>query len=131
MAGISKLPNGRYRVVWREDGRQRQKNFKTAAEARKYAAMLTLTPEQQGHGGRLADLLPRLRVAKEAWCKARGFANQPIPAAPICRAEDWPDHVQGPAEVFRRASQRTVAKIHWNLGAGYSAQRNSNAFGCF
>ena len=26
-------------------------------------------------------------------------------------------------------SQGAVARIHWNLGSGYSAQRNSNAFG--
>lgn len=44
--------------------------------------------EQQGHGGRLADLLPRLRVAKEAWCKARGlrinrFLQRPFAALKI------------------------------------------------
>lgn len=57
MAGVSKLPNGRYRVVWREDGRQKQKNFKTAEEARKYAAMLTLTPEQRSNKVTVADWL--------------------------------------------------------------------------
>lgn len=63
----------------------------------------------------MADLLPRLRVAKEAWCKARGFANQPIPAAPICRAEDWPDQYKDLQKYFderlKEPSQKYIGTL--------------------
>ena len=74
MAGVSKLPNGRYRVVWREDGRQKQKNFKTAAEARKYAAMLTLTPEQRSSKVTVADWLISYRDSESQ--KRRGAKQE-------------------------------------------------------
>ena len=91
MAGISKLPNGRYRVVWREDGRQRQKNFKTAAEARKYAAMLTLTPEQRSNKVTVADWLisyrdsesRKKRGAKQEVLRINRFLQRPFAALKI------------------------------------------------
>lgn len=91
MAGVSKLPNGRYRVVWREDGRQRQKNFKTAAEARKYAAMLTLTPEQRSSKITVADWLisyrdsesPKKRGAKQEILRINRFLQRPFASVKI------------------------------------------------
>ena len=45
MASISRTPQGRYRVLWRSDGVKRQKNFKTLAEAKRFSALMELSPE--------------------------------------------------------------------------------------
>ena len=47
MASISKTPSGGFRVLWYEGKTKRQKNFKTRAEAKKYASAIELTPEQR------------------------------------------------------------------------------------
>lgn len=47
MASIAKTPLGKYRVQWREAGRQRQKNFASHAEAKKFAAALELSPQKR------------------------------------------------------------------------------------
>ena len=47
MASIAKTPAGKFRVQWREEGRQRQKNFASHAEARKFAAALELSPQKR------------------------------------------------------------------------------------
>ncbi len=47
MASISKTPTGGYRVLWYEGKTKRQKNFKTRAEAKKFASAIELTPKKR------------------------------------------------------------------------------------
>lgn len=48
MASVSKLPNGKYRVQWRDfEKRKRSKQFDTKSEARKFAAVLELSPQER------------------------------------------------------------------------------------
>lgn len=61
MASVSKTPQGRYRVLWRESGIKRQKNFKTLAEAKRYAALMELSPEAKRARITLAALLEEYR----------------------------------------------------------------------
>ena len=61
MASVHKMTNGRYRVLWREEGRQRQKNFQSAAEAKRFAATLELSPEKKGSRISVGDWLAAYR----------------------------------------------------------------------
>ena len=61
MASISKTPYGMFRVLWREEGKKRQKNFKTRAEAKKFAATLELTPAAKRSSVTVAQLLDDYR----------------------------------------------------------------------
>lgn len=57
MASIHVTQTGYFRVVWREDGKQRQKNFKTKSEAKKFAALMELAPEQKAKKLTVRDVL--------------------------------------------------------------------------
>lgn len=61
MASILTTQSGTYRVQWREDGKMRQKNFKTKADAKKFAALIVLTPQQKGAKITVRDLLQDYR----------------------------------------------------------------------
>lgn len=61
MASVHKMTNGRYRVLWREEGRQRQKNFQSAAEAKRFAATLELSPEKKSSRISVGDWLAAYR----------------------------------------------------------------------
>lgn len=61
MASISRTLEGRYRVLWRELGVKRQKNFKTKAEAKKFQALKELSPQAQGAHMSVAQLLVEYR----------------------------------------------------------------------
>lgn len=43
---ITKTASGYYCVRWNVDGKRKQKNFKTKAEAKKFGAALELTPQE-------------------------------------------------------------------------------------
>ena len=48
MASITKLPNGKYRVQWRDIlNSKKSRHFATRMEARKFAAALSLSPEEK------------------------------------------------------------------------------------
>lgn len=61
MASVHKMTNGRYRVLWREDDRQRQKNFQSASEAKRFAATIELSPEKKSSRNTVADWLAAYR----------------------------------------------------------------------
>ena len=61
MASILSTQSGTYRVQWRENGKMRQKNFKTKAEAKKYAALIELEPHQKASKITVRDLLQDYR----------------------------------------------------------------------
>lgn len=61
MASITKSPTSGYRVQWREDGSRKQRRFKTAAEAKKFAAWLELSPIQKRSTIKVADLIDEYR----------------------------------------------------------------------
>lgn len=42
MASVLATTSGTYRVQWRESGKNRQKNFDTRAEAKRFAALVEL-----------------------------------------------------------------------------------------
>lgn len=57
MASVSKTPSGGFRVLWYEDKKKRQKNFKTRAEAKKYASALELSPKERSSQILVSSLL--------------------------------------------------------------------------
>ena len=61
MASISKNQQGYFRVLWREAGKKKQKSFRTRAEAKKFAAVLELTPETRQSVITVAQLLDDYR----------------------------------------------------------------------
>ncbi len=74
MASISRTPNGGYRVLWRENGIKRQKNFKTKAEAKVFQAKVQLSPEAYGAHMTVAQLMERYKET-ETPGKARTYAE--------------------------------------------------------
>lgn len=62
MASVTKsATSASWRVLWYEDGRKRQKNFKTKAEAKKFAALIELSPQAKQSRLTVADLLIEYR----------------------------------------------------------------------
>lgn len=86
MSSISKTPQGRYRVLWRESGVKRQKNFKTLAEAKRFSALMELSPEAKRAHVSLAALLeeyrdkvtPRKKGARNEALKIDCLARRPF-----------------------------------------------------
>lgn len=87
MASVSKTRNGYWRVLWRDDQKvKRQKNFRTAAEARKFAAALELSPERRSSTITVSDWLvsyrdnesQKKRGAKQEILRINRFLQRPF-----------------------------------------------------
>ena len=87
MASVSKTRNGYWRVLWRDDQKvKRQKNFRTAAEARKFAAALELSPERRSSTITVSDWLvsyrdnesQKKRGAKQEVLRINRFLQRPF-----------------------------------------------------
>lgn len=74
MASIAKTPLGKYRVQWREDGRQRQKNFASHAEAKKFAAALELSPQKRRSTISVGDWIANYRDTEAI--KKKGYRSE-------------------------------------------------------
>lgn len=74
MASISRTPNGGYRVLWRENGIKRQKNFRTKVEAKAFQARVQLTPQTFGAHMTVAQLIEKYKDT-ETPCKARAYTE--------------------------------------------------------
>jgi len=61
MASIIKTRSGTYGVLWYVDKKQKQKNFKTKAEAKKFAAYLELSPAKKEEILTVSSLLVQYR----------------------------------------------------------------------
>ena len=77
MASIAKTPLGKYRVQWREDGRQRQKNFASHAEAKKFAAALELSPQKRRSTISVGDWIANYRDTEAIKKWDEGTKNGP------------------------------------------------------
>ncbi len=86
MASISKTPSGGFRVLWYEGKKKKQKNFKTRAEAKRYASALELTPEQRSSEILVSSLLreykqkvtPKKASARGESYRIEAFIRQPF-----------------------------------------------------
>ena len=76
MASISKTPSGGFRVLWYEGKKKKQKNFKTRAEAKRYASALELTPKQRASEVLVSTLLQEYKqkiTPKKATARSESF----------------------------------------------------------
>lgn len=106
MSSISKTPQGRYRVLWRESGIKRQKNFKTMAEAKRFAALMELSPEAKRSRITLAALLEEYREKETP--KKKNAAKETLKIGNLLE---------------RPIAQKKLADITSNDIAGYIEQR--------
>lgn len=86
MSSIHKNPNGTWRVMFRTPDGQRQKTFKSLSEAKKFAAVMELTPAQKSSRLTVAQLIdqyleaetPKKRGARQEAFRLEAFKRRPF-----------------------------------------------------
>ena len=135
MASVHKMTNGRYRVLWREDGRQRQKNFQSASEAKRFAATIELPPEKKSSRITVADWLAAYRDtesvhkrgAKQECLRINRFIERPFAAKKLTELTTrdlqkyFDDRLKEPSQKYiGTLSPATVHKEIHTLSAAFS-----------
>lgn len=115
--------------MWREDGRQRQKNFKTKAEAKKFAVITELTPERKASKLTVAELLedyrnrvtPTKKGASEEGFRLgrlmkRDFAKKSITEITAKDIQDYADaRILEPSNKYNKTlSPTTLTRDSWH-----------------
>lgn len=88
MASVSKTPSGGFRVLWYEGKKKKQKNFRTRAEAKKYASALELTPVQRASEILVSSLLEEYKqkiTPKKASARCETFRLDAFKQKPFAK----------------------------------------------